>query len=308
MRSFIGTGVALVTPFTEDNQIDFSALLNLLKHTSCVDYWVVNGTTAESATTAQEEKESLLSFVAKNNPQHKPIMMGVGGNNTEEVVRQLQEMDLTGADAILSVCPYYVKPSQRGIIAHYQAVADASPLPVFLYNVPGRTGVNMTAETVVELSLHPNIVGIKDASGDLVQGMNIANNTSDDFLLISGEDLLTIPLVSVGAVGTICVVGNALPHEYTSVVNHALNGEFTAARKEMAKLVSFNMALFDEGNPVGIKTALEVIGICPNRRVRLPLAPGSEILKARLSDMYAAIRLESRKSVFFGYDGKTAAM
>ncbi|MEH0157147.1 4-hydroxy-tetrahydrodipicolinate synthase [Limibacter armeniacum] len=306
MEQFIGTAAAIVTPFDEQGAIDFNALGKLLKHTDSLDYWVICGTTAESATLSSEEKAEILEFAKTNNPTDKPIMFGLGSNNTLEVVRQLQETDLSGVDAILSVCPYYVKPTQQGIIAHYQAVADASPVPVLLYNVPGRTGVNMDAETVIELSNHPNIFGIKDASGDLVQGMRIANGTADDFLLISGEDTLTVPLISVGAKGVISVIANILPHEYRGVVNSALEGDFKAASKEMNRLVDFNESLFEEGNPTGVKTALEIAGICQHH-VRLPLVNGSEELKSKMQEMIANIKLSARKEVFFSkFDAKAA--
>lgn len=306
METFTGTGAAIVTPFNENRDIDFDGLANLLDHTSPVDYWVVCGTTAESATLSFEEKQQILDFVKANNPSQKPIMFGIGGNNTHQVVNELSAFDLSGVDAILSVCPYYVKPTQKGIVAHYNAVADASPVPVLLYNVPSRTGVNMLPETVVELSAHNNIFGIKDATGDLLQAMKVINNTPEEFMLVSGEDMLTIPLISVGAKGVISVIANVLPQEYSSVVSAALAGEFPRASKEMAPLLSFNEALFEEGNPVSVKTALSVAGKC-EAYVRLPLVEGSELLRNKLQSMLASIKLESRKQVFFSdFDARTA--
>ncbi|GAA4848703.1 4-hydroxy-tetrahydrodipicolinate synthase [Algivirga pacifica] len=306
MNAFIGTGAAIVTPFTEEFTIDYPALEKLLNHTKNLDYWVINGTTAESATLNSEEKYAILDFARKHNPTKKPIMFGLGGNNTAEVVHQLQTADLSGVDAILSVCPYYVKPTQQGIIAHYHAVADASPVPVLLYNVPSRTGVNMDAETIATLAQHPNIFGVKDASGDLVQGMRIVNSTPNDFLLLSGEDTLTIPLISIGAKGVISVIANVLPDEYSQVINDALNGNFPLATTEMGRLLDFNEALFEEGNPVGVKAALSAIGI-GTPHVRLPLVQSSEELRTKLSQQLAEIKLEARKQVFFSnFDAKAA--
>ncbi|NME71944.1 MULTISPECIES: 4-hydroxy-tetrahydrodipicolinate synthase [Flammeovirga] len=306
METFIGQGIALVTPFTSENTIDFPALKKLLEHTKDADYWVVNGTTAESANLSKSEKRAVLNFVKSNNPTEKPIMFGIGSNNTAEVVEQLTTWDLSGVDAILSVCPYYVKPTQAGIVAHYTAIADASPLPVLLYNVPGRTGVNMSVETIVTLSQHKNIFGVKDAGGDLAQAMRVISSTPDDFLYISGDDALTVPILGVGGNGVITVLGNVLPQEFGSTVKNALNGDVKLATKQMSEMLDFTDALFEEGNPVGIKLALDIAGIC-GKRVRLPLVEGSEELEQKLSSMYEAIKISSRKSIFVSnFDAKYA--
>ncbi|MBB6460873.1 4-hydroxy-tetrahydrodipicolinate synthase [Flammeovirga kamogawensis] len=297
MEAFIGQGIALVTPFTTEGTIDFPALKRLLQHTKDVDYWVVNGTTAESATLTKNEKLQVLKFVQENNPTKRPIMFGVGSNNTAEVIEQLTTWDLTGVDAILSVCPYYVKPSQKGIIAHYSAIADASPLPILLYNVPSRTAVNMSVDTIVTLSEHKNIFGVKDAGGDLTQAMRVISHTPDEFLYISGDDALTVPIISIGGNGVISVLGNAVPQEFGSTVTNALNGDIKAATMQMSELLDFTDALFEEGNPVGVKAALEIAGIC-GKGVRLPLVEGSELLCSKLSSMYEKIKISSRKSVF----------
>ncbi|NLR92647.1 MULTISPECIES: 4-hydroxy-tetrahydrodipicolinate synthase [Flammeovirga] len=297
MESFIGQGIALVTPFTENGKVDFPALKRLLEHTKDVDYWVVSGTTAESATLTKDEKREILDFVKANNPTNKPIMFGIGSNNTADVIEKLETLDLSGVSAILSVCPYYVKPSQQGIIAHYTAIADASPLPILLYNVPGRTGVNMTVDTIVELSKHKNIFGVKDAGGDLTQAMRVISATPDDFLYISGDDALTVPIISVGGSGVITVLGNVLPQEFGSTVHNALSGNTKQATIQMSELLDYTDALFEEGNPVGVKTGLEIAGIC-KKHVRLPLVEGSELLQSKMSVMYEQIKISSRKSMF----------
>src|SRR6267142_2031476 len=207
MKKFTGTGVALVTPFHQDGSIDFSSLKKLLVHTSAgVDYFVVMGTTGESATLAKEKKKEILQFVIKNNPKKLPLVYGIGGNNTAAVLEEIEYTNFKGISAILSVSPYYNKPSQEGIRRHFKKIADASPLPVILYNVPGRTSSNLTSETTLKLAQNKNIVGIKEASGNLEQGMKIARSKSKDFLLISGDALLTLPLYAIGGVGVISVL------------------------------------------------------------------------------------------------------
>ncbi|PWJ42540.1 4-hydroxy-tetrahydrodipicolinate synthase [Sediminitomix flava] len=286
MRTFTGTAAALVTPFTENGQVDFDALGGLLEHTSShLDFLVVSGTTAESATLSFEEKQAVLKYVVNNNPHNRPIMFGVGGNDTNSVIERIEKFDLEGVDGILSVCPYYVRPTQEGIKAHYRAIADASELPIMLYNVPSRTGVNMEAETVIDLSSHPNIIGIKDAAGDLTQAMRIIHGTHESFIFLSGEDTLTVPIISVGGDGVISVIGNVMPEQYSRVINSALEGRYKEASASMYPLLDFNEALFAEGNPVGVKTALANIGLC-RKDVRLPLVAGSETLQNRLNSLY----------------------
>ena len=277
---FKGTGVALVTPFNSELKIDYSSFRKLLEFDAQggVDYFVVNGTTGESATTNKHEKRALLQFIRDNNPKKLPIVYGTGGYDTLDIVEHVQEMDWTGVDALLSVSPYYNRPSQKGIIAHYRAVADACPVPVIMYNVPKRTGSNMTASTTIELSKHENIIGIKEASGDFGQIVDIVSGKPDDFLLISGDDMCTVPMISLGAIGVISVLANAFPMEMSSMVTAALEGDYKNAKKYLSTLSRINPYMYSEASPVGIKEVLHQLGICENH-VRLPLvAPSSELI------------------------------
>lgn len=280
---FRGTGVALVTPFKDNLEVDYEGLRNLLSYVSKggVDYLVVLGTTGESATLTKDEKKQILSFVKRNNPLQLPIVYGLGGNYTHEVLNSILETDFSGVDAILSVSPYYNKPSQVGIYEHYKAIADACPVPVILYNVPGRTQSNVSAATTLRLAQHPNIIGIKEASGDLIQCMEIAKRKPADFMLISGDDLLTLPMVSFGAVGVISVLANAFPIPFTRMVNEALAGNSVAASQELFKFLKVNPLMYEEANPVGVKQALCWIGAC-NKQVRLPLVCASDSLASRI--------------------------
>ncbi len=274
-----GTGTALVTPFHSDLTIDYPSFERLLEFNvkGGIDYFVVNGTTGESATTNKVEKRALLKFIREHNPGKLPIVYGTGGYDTMDIVEHVQEMDWTGVAALLSVSPYYNRPSQKGIIAHYVAVADACPVPVILYNVPKRTGANMTSATTLELSKHNNIIGIKEASGDFGQIVDIVAGKADDFLLISGDDMCTIPMIALGASGVISVLANAFPLEMSTMVNEALAGNYTAARANLWKLSSINPLMYEESSPVGIKEALRLLGICENY-VRLPLVQPSSAL------------------------------
>jgi 4-hydroxy-tetrahydrodipicolinate synthase len=243
---------------------------------------VVIGTTGESPTVTSREKGRDLAFVKEHNEARLPVVYGIGGNNTHEVLDAIRETDFGGVAAILSVSPYYNKPSQRGIYEHYVAVADACPVPVLLYNVPARTQSNVTAETTLRLAEHPNIIGTKEASGDLVQCMHIARHKPESFLLISGDDMLTVPMVSLGACGVISVLANAFPEPLTAMVNEALAGRYGAANLYLHQLLDVNPLMYAEGNPVGIKQALQELGICGNH-VRLPLAPASEGLAREIA-------------------------
>ncbi len=276
-----GTGVALITPFTQNLEIDFDALARLLTHVEDhVDYFVVNGTTAESPTLTQSEKQAILDFVIGHNRHKKPVVFGLGGYNTKGLVDIFNSMDMSGVDAILSVSPHYVRPSQDGIKAHFEYLANEFPLPVILYNVPSRTGSNMLPATTLALAAHPNIIGIKEASGNISQCMEIAQTMPEGFLLLSGDDLLTLPMTSFGAKGVISVVANAFPKEYCQgVVKNALAGRHREAWRYMSEILPINQLLFEEGNPAGVKTVLEILGIC-SPYVRMPLAQGSEKLKA----------------------------
>ncbi|MFT5916485.1 MAG: 4-hydroxy-tetrahydrodipicolinate synthase [Bacteroidia bacterium] len=279
-----GVGVALVTPFDSDGKVDFVGLEKLLEHVSPhLDYLVVNGTTAESPTLSASERIAILEFVQQNNPSKLPIVFGMGANNTQALISEIQQANFDGIDAILSVSPYYSKPTQEGIFQHYKVVADTSPVPIILYNVPPRTGSKMDAETTIRLSNHQNIVAIKEASGDLVQCATIRKQAPKDFLLISGDDLLTIPLVSLGGSGVISVIANAFPEQFASYVNHTLNGDFAKANELSHSLLEINQLLFAEGNPAGVKLALEIQGICQSQ-VRLPLVKGSEKLRKEIEE------------------------
>lgn len=278
-----GTGVALVTPMNEDLSIDYDGFLKLLRHTASggVDYFVVNGTTGESATTNKDEKRALLKFVLQNNSRGLPVVYGTGGYDTLDIVQHVKEMDWTGVTALLSVSPYYNRPSQRGIIAHYRAVADACPVPVIMYNVPKRTGTDMTADTVLELAQHENIAGIKEASGDLGKIIGIMERKPENFVVISGDDMLTVPMMAVGAIGAISVLANAFPEEMSGMVRGALKNDFERARQYLFKLNPVNPLMYVESSPVGIKTTLELMGICRSD-VRLPLVKATDQLREKI--------------------------
>lgn len=283
MKKLFGTGVALITPFTENLEVDYKALKKLLAHTAKgVDYYVVMGTTGESATVSKLEKKRILQFVKDNNSKGLPIVYGVGGNNTHDVIETLSDTELDGVSAILSVSPYYNKPSQEGIYRHYVAIADRSPLPVILYNVPGRTSSNMTADTTLRLSEHSNIIGIKEASGNIEQCMKILKYMPKDFLVISGDDMLTVPLYSIGAKGVISVLANAYPVIFRKMKELAFANDYKKATQELLKLSDINGPMYEEGNPVGLKALLAQMGVC-QPYVRLPLAQASEALSNKIA-------------------------
>lgn len=283
MKRLYGTGVALVTPFTESLEVDYKGLKKLLRHTARgVDYYVVMGTTGESATCTAEEKKAVLQFIKENNRAGLPLVYGIGGNNTREVLEAIQEADLDGVDAILSVSPYYNKPSQEGIYQHFKAVADAAPVPVILYNVPGRTASNITADTTLRLASHTNIVGIKEASGIIEQCMRIARYAPRDFMLISGDDMLTVPLYAIGSRGVISVLANAYPVPFRKMKDFAFNGNFAKAAQEQFRILEVNGPMYEEGNPVGVKFLLESLGVC-SAFVRQPLLPASKGLRQKIT-------------------------
>lgn len=282
MKKLYGTGVALVTPFNDQSEIDFAALKKLIAHTSkSVDYLVVLGTTGESVTLNKEEKKKVLEFVKSNNKKGLPIVYGIGSYNTAEAMEMLADTDLTGVDAILSVSPYYNKPSQEGIYQHFKTIANKSSVPVILYNVPGRTGSNMTAETTLRLAAHKNIIGIKEASGNMEQCMKIASEKPGDFMLISGDDLLTLPLYSIGAAGVISVLANAFPSTFKKLKDYAFANNYKKAQLEQFKLLEINGPMYEEGNPVGIKYVLSLMNVC-KEYVRQPHAPASAPLRKKI--------------------------
>ena len=281
-HNFKGTGVALVTPFNADGAIDFDGLTRLveLQISGGTDFLVVQGTTGESPVLNQEEKMQVLQHVMDINQRQLPVVYGLGGNNTAEVCDKIKLLP-NGVDGLLSVSPYYNKPLQAGIISHYKAIARCTELPIILYNVPGRTSSNVSAATTLELAKIPNIVAMKEASGDFDQIMEILKNKPKDFTVLSGDDAITMPLISMGVGGVISVIANALPERFSSMVNRTLNNEMYHAKKEHFELFDMIRLLFAEGNPGGIKEALVYRKICENH-MRLPLVPVSKGLKDKL--------------------------
>ena len=273
MTQFHGTGVALVTPFNKDGSVDFNGLQNLINHTISggVDYLVSLGTTGETATLSAEEKKAVWEYTAEINQGRVPLVAGIGGNSTKEVTDHLQQFNAAEYSAVLSVSPYYNKPTQEGIFQHYKAVAAASPLPVILYNVPGRTGSNMSAETTLRLAHEvKNIIGVKEASANFDQFNRIIRDKPEDFLFISGDDPITLPMIAMGAAGVISVVGNALPAIFSTMVRMCLSGNFIEAQPLHYSLTEITGHFFAEGNPGGVKAALKLLEICGDS-VRLPL-------------------------------------
>ena len=272
MKELIGTGTALITPFNNDHSIDFDALSRIIEQQIAggTNYFVMLGTTGEIATLSNEEKSAVVSHIKKVNAGRLPLVLGVGGNNTSDVVEQLKSLDTAGLTAILSVSPYYNKPNQQGIIYHYNEVANASPLPIILYNVPGRTGSNMTASTQLELAKHPNIVATKEASGNMEQVMSILKDKPADFLVISGDDALTFPILACGGSGVISVINHIFPRTFSGMVKSALQGDIIAARAAHERVLESSIAIFADGSPGGIKTMLHEKQLC-GTAVRPPL-------------------------------------
>jgi 4-hydroxy-tetrahydrodipicolinate synthase len=284
---FTGTGVALVTPFHKYNAIDFGAIEKLVNHviTNHVDYLVVMGTTGESVTLSQDEKNAVIEFIIELNAGRIPIVEGIGGNNTQDIVDKIKKSSFDGIDAILSVCPYYNKPQQKGIYYHFKTIASVSPVPVILYNVPGRTGCNISSETTLELAKDfSNIVAIKEASGNLTQIMKIIQDKPKDFTVISGDDALTLPLIALGAEGVISVVANAFPSEFSEMVNLCLNGKFEDARKIHYELNNIINSLFEDGSPSGIKAALQILDLAQNN-LRLPLVKVNKSVYSQINNL-----------------------
>jgi 4-hydroxy-tetrahydrodipicolinate synthase len=293
MQSLIGTGVALVTPFRSDFSVDVEALQNLVEYTIAggVEYLVVLGTTGESATLSNEEKQLVKRTVIKANKQRLPLVLGVGGNNTHAVLEELTQENLEGFDAILSVSPYYNKPTQEGIYQHFKLIAEKSPLPIILYNVPGRTGSNMAVSTVVRLANEfKNIVGIKEAAGSIVQGMElIRQSTRKDFLVIYGYDAIALPLVLAGGAGVISVIGQGTPQKFTDMIRLGLKGEIKEAFELQYQLMPIIDMIFEQGNPAGIKEILKVEGVMKDT-LRLPLVNVDADLASRLEKEYKSLK------------------
>lgn len=301
-----GMGVALVTPYKKDKSVDYDALERMVEYVieGKTDYIVVLGTTGETPTLFPEEKERIKEVIIRRNAGRVPLILGVGGNNTQAVVNELESSDFTCFEAILSVVPYYNKPSQEGLFHHYKAIADASPLPVILYNVPGRTGVNMTASTTLSLAnACPNIIGIKEASGNFAQIEEIIKNKPERFEVISGDDAITYPLMTLGAVGVISVIGNAFPMEFGRMVRLCLAGKFQEALPIHWRFNELFNLLFVDGNPAGVKCALNALGLIENE-LRLPLVPTrmstNEKIHKLLDSLYtpSAHEVKSGKRMF----------
>jgi 4-hydroxy-tetrahydrodipicolinate synthase len=277
MKKLKGAGVAIVTPFKNDSSIDFAALGRVIEHVikGGINYIVVMGTTGESVTLTKDEKQAIISYVIEAVDNRVPLVAGIGGNNTEEAINTIRQTDLSGVDGILTVVPYYNKPTQRGIFQHFKTIATWSPVPVIMYNIPGRTGCNMSAETCIELAYNcENIIAIKEASGDISQMMKILKGKPENFGLISGDDMLTIPIIAAGGSGVISVLGNAFPEAVSELVNNAIRNNFKSAREIHFRYMEIIDLLFCEGNPAGIKAFLSVMNLCQNN-LRLPLVPVS---------------------------------
>ncbi|GAA4278536.1 4-hydroxy-tetrahydrodipicolinate synthase [Aquimarina mytili] len=284
MSGFLrGTGVALATPFNKDGSIDFDGVTSLVNY--CIDggieYLVVLGTTAESVTLSKEEKKTLVQHVVKVNNKRLPVVIGIGGNNTAAILEELEQIDTSEFDAILSVVPMYNKPTQEGMYHHYKVINDTSPLPILLYNVPSRTGSNMTAETTLRLSKLDNIIGIKEAVGDFTQVLRIIKDKPDDFLVISGDDTLALPAVAAGGDGVISVIGQGFPKEFSEMIRLGLSGHIQQAFNALYGLLPVIDYAFEEGNPAGIKSILKTKGVCDDN-VRLPLLPATQDLAKKI--------------------------
>ncbi len=284
-KKFKGTGVAIVTPFTSDGGVDYTALDGLLAHLikGQVDFVVALGTTSEAVTLTKQEKSDVMDFVKSRVVGRLPLVMGLGGNNTQAVLDQIASTDFRGIDAILSVAPYYNKPNQRGLFAHFAAIAQVSPVPIILYNVPGRTSSNLTAETTVKLaSTYENIIAVKEASANMGQIMEILRTKPQTFSVLSGEDALTLPMMALGSDGVISVVANVLPAEFSSMVNLCLENKMEEARELHYRVLPVIDMLFADGNPAGVKAALNIKGICENK-LRLPMVPVEDAIFENLT-------------------------
>ena len=289
-----GMGVALITPFKEDGSVDYEALDRLVDYQlqNGTDYFVVLGTTAETPTLTEEEKKKIIELVVTKVRGRIPIVLGVGGNCTRAVVDNLKNGIFEGIDSILSVVPYYNKPSQEGIYQHYKAIAEATELPVILYNVPGRTGVNMTAETTLRIAREfKNVIAVKEASGNITQMDDIIKNKPENFSVISGDDGITFPLITLGAVGVISVIGNAFPREFSRMVRLALAGDYDSARTIHHRFTELFSLLFVDGNPAGVKSMLNMMGFIENR-LRLPLVPTRIVTYEKIRDVLRELSIK----------------
>lgn len=281
---FKGTGIALVTPFNEDKSVDFESLKRIVNHVidNGADFLVALGTTSEAPTLTAEEKKQVVDTILRTNNGRLPVLLGMGGNNTQAVLDAIKAQDFTGIQGILSVVPYYNKPNQRGMKAHFEAIADVSPVPVILYNVPGRVGVNLQAATCVELAKHPNIVAVKEASGNLQQIMEILRDKPTDFDVLSGDDGITQPLMALGAQGVISVAANAYTKPFCRMMRAMKEGRTDEALTLHYAMLRMNQLIFADGNPAGIKCLMSHIGLCKNI-LRLPLVPVNEKVEEEIN-------------------------
>ncbi len=285
MTQFYGTGVALVTPFNADKSVDYAALKRLVNFQidNGIDYLVVMGTTGEPTTLTYDEKQKVISTVIETNNGQLPLVIGIGGNNTQGVINEIKQTNLSDFDAILSVSPYYNKPSQEGIYQHFKAIADISPKPLILYNVPSRTGVNMAPKTVLRLASDcANIIGVKEAAGSMDQAFRLLQNKPEDFLVISGDDMVALPMTLTGGAGVISVIGQGIPNDFSKMIKLALDGKAKEASNIHFKLMDSIDYIFEEGNPTGIKALLKKRAIC-NQYLRLPLVEASFELQEKIS-------------------------
>ena len=291
INPFRGTGIALVTPFKPDFSVDVEALQRIVNHVidNGADFLVVLGTTSEAPTLTPEEKNLVINTILKTNSGRLPVMLGMGGNNTQAVIEAVKSQDFTGIQGILSVVPYYNKPNQRGMKAHFEAIADASPVPVVVYNVPGRVGVNLQAATCVELARHPNIIAVKEASGNLQQIMEILRDKPADFDLLSGDDGITQPLMALGATGVISVAANAYTNQFSRMMHAQKEGRTDEALRLHYAMLRMNQLIFADGNPAGIKCLMKHIGLCQNI-LRLPLVSANKKVEAEIIEEWKQLK------------------
>lgn len=286
MNKFHGTGVAMVTPFNTDGSVDYQGLERLINHlvNGGIDYLVSLGTTGETATLSKDEKKKVWEFTAEINNGRLPLVAGIGGNNTLSIAEEIKSFESNGYSAILSVSPYYNKPTQEGLYQHYKYLSESSSLPILLYNVPGRTSMNMTAETICKLAYDfKNLIGVKDACGSFDQFNQVMRDKPQDFMLISGDDPVALPMMAIGAVGVISVVANAIPKQFADMIRRCLNGDFAKAAPAHLSMIELTRLCFAEGNPAGVKAALKQLGICDDN-VRLPLVKASHNLNALIAE------------------------
>lgn len=291
MNRFKGTGIALITPFKDDYSVDVEALIRIVQHVidGGADFLVALGTTSEAPTLTAEEKQLVVNTILKANNKRLPVLLGLGGNNTQAVIDSIRHQDFTGIDGILSVVPYYNKPNQRGLQAHFETIADNSPVPVVVYNVPGRVGVNLQAATSVALGKHPNIIAVKEASGNLQQIMEILRDKPDDFDVLSGDDAITQPLMALGAQGVISVAANAYIKPFSQMMKAQREGRVNEALRLHYAMLRMNQLIFADGNPAGIKSLMHHIGLCQNV-LRLPLVEANENVQEAIKNEWNSLK------------------